>query len=72
MNEKLFEQLERSDLSGLIDVYCQRTNIAKEAGLQSPHLIYIMARAALTDAMWLKYGNRGWDYKVAMPYGIYQ
>ena len=72
MNQELFDKLEKTDLTGMIDVYCQRTNLAKKVGLKSPHLIYVMARAALTDCFWLKYGNRGWDFKQDMPFGIYK
>ena len=71
-NQELFDKLEKCDLDGMIDIYCQRTNLANKAGLKSPHLVYVMARAALTDCLWLKYGNRGWDFKQDMPFGIYK
>ena len=72
LNDELFDRLDKADLGGIISTYCKRTDLASKSGLKSPHLLYVMGRAALTDCLWLKYGNRGWDFKQSLPYGIYK
>ena len=72
INEKLVRQMRQSDLDGVIESYCQRANLAKEIQLQRPHNVYLVARVALTDCLWLKYGNKSWNFRDKMPHTIYE
>ena len=72
MNTELFEKLNSSDLDGMIELYCQKTDMAKNVNLECPHLIYEMGKAGLCDCLWLKYGNRGQGFRQEMPAGVFK
>ena len=71
MNEVLFNKLQKSDLDGMIDIYCKKTDMAHQARLLCPHLLYEKCKAGLSDCLWLKYGNRGPGFRQKIPVGIY-
>lgn len=57
INQKLFDAQEKYDVDLMFKLYCHRLRLAKGV-LKSPHLIFLMGRAAIIDCLWIKYGNR--------------
>jgi len=59
MNKVLFEKHHNSDLDGMMEIYCQKTNMANKVNSMFPNLLYEKCKAGLSDCFWLKYYNRG-------------
>ena len=70
INKELFQLIESKNIDEALRLYCERIRIAC-VFLIPPHMIFLNGRAAITDCLWVKYGNKAYGVSSSSLSGAY-
>ena len=66
INEELFVLTEKKNIDGALQLCYEGQKIAS-IFLVPPHMMYLNGRGAITDCLWVKYGNKSYDASKNKP-----
>ena len=70
VNEQLYHLIEEKNIDGALQLYSERLRVAN-LFIKPPHMFFLSGRAALTDCLWVKYGNKSYNARRAELFGTY-
>ena len=70
LDPDILKFIEEKNIEGTLNLYYQKIRIAS-IFVKSPHLIFLNSRAAITDCLWVKYGNKAYGTSKSGLSGIY-
>ena len=70
MNDDLVVLIENKNIDGALELYYERQKIAS-IFLHPPHMMFLSGRAAITDCLWVKYGNKAYGTSGTELFGTY-
>ena len=70
VNKELIQLVENKNIDEALKFYYERLRIAS-VFLNPPHMIFLSGRGAITDCLWVKYGNKSYGASKTELNGTY-